>query len=250
MSAAKSISDEPKKKHATGWTYKRYSGPAEYLKEHSIPRLKITMCGEAGVGKTTFTQRIARGQFCENSPSTIGVDYHQEYVDINGSAVQLQLQDTAGQERFALVVSSYFRDADAVVIFFDSCDKKSYIMAASWRKRVTDENPGAVCMLVATKGDLYEKKHAKSDDWLARMKPETHAVELECQWGYFLTSAKTGNNVLEALARIAYLAWNKRQREMQAELEADRRHKGRPGEVIQINVSNTNRPTSISCCGN
>ena len=215
-----------------------------------IPQLKITMCGDSGVGKTVYVWRVVQEQFKENPPSTIGVDYQQEYVDINGSAVQLQLQDTAGQERFAMITSSYFRDADAIIIFFDSCDRKSFLNASTWRKRVTAENPTAVCMLVATKKDLYEKKHAKTDDWLSKMQPESHAAELECQAGFFFTSAKTGENVLEALARITYLAWNKRQREMQAELEADRRHKGKPGEVIHISVSNTNRPTSISCCGN
>lgn len=250
MSASKSKTSASTKDQKTPWTFTRYSGPAEKVRDDVVSRMKITMCGDSGVGKTAFVWRIVKERFTTSLPSTIGVDYHQEYVDVNGSAVQIQLQDTAGQERFAMVVSSYFRDADAVIIFFDSCDRKSYVMAATWRHRVAEENPGAVCMLVATKKDLYDEKHAKADDWLQRIKPAEHAAELDCQAGFFMTSAKTGENVYESLARITYLAWNKRQREMQAGLEADRRNRGKGSGAIQINVSNTSRPTSISCCGN
>ena len=60
---------------------------------------KIVFCGDAGVGKSTLIMRLCKDQFVSNITSTLGVDYQNKQIEIDGKRVALQLWDTAGQER-------------------------------------------------------------------------------------------------------------------------------------------------------
>ena len=61
--------------------------------------VKIMLIGDSSVGKTSFIQT-----FCEpgsipvrNIRSTVGLDYGERIIPINGKNVLVQLWDTAGQ---------------------------------------------------------------------------------------------------------------------------------------------------------
>jgi GTPase SAR1 family protein len=43
--------------------------------------------------------------------ATIGVDFTNRNVELNGETLKLQIWDTAGQERFRTVTSTYYRGA-------------------------------------------------------------------------------------------------------------------------------------------
>ena len=86
--------------------------------------------------------------------------------------VHLQLWDTAGQERFQVgfnfekfinfkklksksITRQYFRNAAAVVIFFDSSTENGIDSAENWADRVVDEiNENMTLIFVANKVDL------------------------------------------------------------------------------------------------
>jgi len=62
---------------------------------------KVVLCGDAGVGKSTLIMRLCKGKFVSNINSTLGVDFQNKQIEINGKRIAIQLWDTAGQERFA-----------------------------------------------------------------------------------------------------------------------------------------------------
>ena len=67
---------------------------------------KVVFCGDAAVGKSAFITRLCKGQFFASSISTLGVDFQNKQIDVDGKRVALQLWDTAGQERlFSMFVS-------------------------------------------------------------------------------------------------------------------------------------------------
>ncbi len=62
---------------------------------------KVVLCGDAGVGKSTLIMRLCKGKFVSNINSTLGVDFQNKQIEINGKRIAIQLWDTAGQERFS-----------------------------------------------------------------------------------------------------------------------------------------------------
>uniref|UniRef100_A0A8C6SZC8 Ras-related protein Rab-33B n=1 Tax=Neogobius melanostomus TaxID=47308 RepID=A0A8C6SZC8_9GOBI len=81
---------------------------------------KVLMIGDSGVGKTCLTHRLCAGQFPCRAEATIGVDFRERTVEIDGEKIKLQLWDTAGQERFRKsMVQHYYRNVHAVLFIYD-----------------------------------------------------------------------------------------------------------------------------------
>ncbi|XP_016348550.1 ras-related protein Rab-26-like [Sinocyclocheilus anshuiensis] len=73
---------------------------------------KVMLVGDSGVGKTCLLVRFKDGAFLAGSfISTVGIDFRNKVLSIDGVRVKLQIWDTAGQERFRSVTHAYYRDA-------------------------------------------------------------------------------------------------------------------------------------------
>ena len=62
--------------------------------------VKIVAIGDSGVGKTSLIQMFEHSRFTENFKPTIGADFSNKEITIDGKVVTLQIWDTAGQERY------------------------------------------------------------------------------------------------------------------------------------------------------
>ena len=60
---------------------------------------KVVFCGDAAVGKSTLIMRLCKDKFVSNINSTLGVDFQNKQLVLDGKCIALQLWDTAGQER-------------------------------------------------------------------------------------------------------------------------------------------------------
>nr|XP_008541542.1 PREDICTED: ras-related protein Rab-26 [Equus przewalskii] len=70
------------------------------------------LVGDSGVGKTCLLVRFKDGAFLAGTfISTVGIDFRNKVLDVDGMKVKLQIWDTAGQERFRSVTHAYYRDA-------------------------------------------------------------------------------------------------------------------------------------------
>ncbi len=98
--------------------------------------VKTVMIGEAGVGKTSFCRKLTTGEFSELYSSTIGVDFFIKYIFADSKIFKLQIWDTAGQEKFTSIVTSYFRNAKLVILMYDLNDENSLKKIKKWYDKI------------------------------------------------------------------------------------------------------------------
>jgi Ras-related protein Rab-1A len=93
---------------------------------------KILVIGDSAVGKSCLLMRFAEHSFTDNHISTIGVDFKIRTIDIEGKDCKLQIWDTAGQDRFKNIISSYYRGAHGILVVYDISDLESFVNVKHW----------------------------------------------------------------------------------------------------------------------
>ena len=166
------------------------------------PNFKCILIGDSGVGKSCLMLRFAEGAFQEDFVSTIGVDFTNKNLELDGERVKCQLWDTAGQERFRTLTTSYYRDAQGVVIVYDISDRKSFDNVERWKADVQKHaNPEVAMLIVGNKADLGEHRAVTFAEGGA-LAAERSAAGHEAL--FFETSAKEHYNVEEAFMALAH----------------------------------------------
>ncbi|CAI5784346.1 ras-related protein Rab-33B [Podarcis muralis] len=165
-----------------------YAGPGTLPPARSRI-FKIIVIGDSNVGKTCLTFRFCAGRFPERTEATIGVDFRERAVDIDGERIKIQLWDTAGQERFRKsMVQHYYRNVHAVVFVYDMTNIASFHSLPLWIEEckqhlLTNDIPR---ILVGNKCDLRSAIQVPTD--MAQKFADTHSMPL------FETSAKNPND--------------------------------------------------------
>ncbi|XP_073428219.1 ras-related protein Rab-33B [Dendrobates tinctorius] len=155
---------------------------------------KIIVIGDSNVGKTCLTYRFCTSYFPERTEATIGVDFRERCVEIDGERIKIQLWDTAGQERFRKsMVQHYYRNVHAVVFVYDITNMASFQSLPAWieeckRHLLTNDVPR---ILVGNKCDLKDSIQVPTD--LAQKFADLHSMPM------FETSAKNTNDHVEAI---------------------------------------------------
>ena len=88
--------------------------------------IKIILLGDSGVGKTSFLLRFTDNIFHQSYGTTIGVDFKTKEMTVANRKVALNIWDTAGQERFKSIGHAYYREADGIIILYDTTSKTSF----------------------------------------------------------------------------------------------------------------------------
>ena len=100
-------------------------------------------------GKSSLLLRFADDDFLneEETTATIGVDFLAKSIELKGQKYKLSIwvscviyrmvkltspQDTAGQERFRTLTSSYYRGAQGVILVYDISSRKSFDELIKW----------------------------------------------------------------------------------------------------------------------
>ena len=166
-------------------------------KKHEKPRtvIRLLMIGDSSVGKTSLVVRYDEDSFSTMFMTTIGVDYRDKLVTIDGQAIKLQIWDTAGQERFRTITSAYYRGADGIIMVYDVTSAESFDHVADWLTEVNRyANEGTCKLLVGNKSDMEDKA----------VTTETAKAYADSLGIPFLeTSAKNATNVEEAFLTMA-----------------------------------------------
>uniref|UniRef100_A0A8C5BIA8 Ras-related protein Rab-33A n=1 Tax=Gadus morhua TaxID=8049 RepID=A0A8C5BIA8_GADMO len=120
---------------------------------------KIIVIGDSNVGKTCLTFRFTGGSFPDKTEATIGVDFREKAVEIEGETIKVQVWDTAGQERFRKsMVEHYYRNVHAVVFVYDVTKMNSFRNLQTWIQECNGHRVSASVprVLVGNKCDLVD----------------------------------------------------------------------------------------------
>ncbi|KAJ5067583.1 hypothetical protein M0811_02771 [Anaeramoeba ignava] len=116
---------------------------------------KISVIGDAGVGKSNLISRFVSDTFSLDTKSTIGFDICNKIYDLDGFRINLQILDTAGQERFRSTSDFLFRFCAGIILVFDITSKTSFQGLDFWIEEIYKSAPdSAIIFLVSNKHDL------------------------------------------------------------------------------------------------
>lgn len=158
--------------------------------------LKVIVVGNGQVGKTSMITRFARGIFTNEYKKTIGVDFLEKKLFLNGIGedVTFLLWDTAGQEEYDAITRGYYKGAGACILAFSTTDRASFDAIESWQRKVCDECGSISMVLVQNKVDLMD------DAAMAAQEVEYLAKKLKLK--LYRTCVKDDLNVAEVFTHL------------------------------------------------
>lgn len=151
--------------------------------------IKVIVVGDGNVGKTSMLKRFVKGDFTDQYKKTIGAEFMEKEVYCEGNTVKLMLWDTAGQEVFDALTSSYYRGAGTAVLAFSTIDRDSFMNVAKWKAKVEAQCGEITMVLCQTKGDLIDQAVVTEQ--------EAQDLAANLRMTFFRISTKEDSNVTE-----------------------------------------------------
>ena len=152
-------------------------------------KIKVTVIGDGGVGKTSLIQRFIHGTFQKDYIKTIGAQISNYKVEKEGRRTELLFWD------FHFLRPSFYKASKAAIIVYsleeNSLGTRSFEHIRNWLKDVKEFCGNVPVILFANKVDLIKEENMNKDH-LEKLVNDNNFT------GYFITSAKTGKRVENA----------------------------------------------------
>jgi Ras-related protein Rab-6A len=212
-----------------------------------IPEIKVILCGEYGVGKSSLFRRFMTNQFVTSTDrqSTLGLDHCGKSYKVKDREVkvhpiiqnftsnqricsfpllQLQLWDTGGMERVASVTSSYYKFAEAAILVFALDNVSSFHSLSQHMLDVVTYAENAKIFLCGNKSDTDDSEVTDSD---------MESFCEQCQSlisATYKTSCKTGAGIDEMFQEISTLLVDSNRSRLELQALESHGFKIEPGE--------------------
>ncbi len=165
---------------------------------------KAVLVGEKAVGKTSLIRRYVLDQYDDRYLTTLGAKVSKKVVDIPVpekdlvASLDMNIWDIMGQAGFReLAKEAYFHGARGILAVVDLTRKPTLDAAGDWVRTVREVAGPVPMVLLGNKKDLVAEAAVGQQELAAA------ARGFGCS--FFLTSAKTGENVEVAFRRLANL---------------------------------------------
>ncbi len=160
---------------------------------------KLITLGDSGVGKTSIIKRYAFNIFDENSLTTVGINYVFKDVTIKSKKknikIKLKLIDTAGQEKYKAITTTYFKNADGVFFVYSLENELTFTNMKEWIKLFRENNGKSDIpkFLIGNKSDLNKDYDSETID---------EFIKNNFISKFYMTSALDKTNIDEAVQKI------------------------------------------------
>ena len=119
--------------------------------------IKIILLGESGVGKSALISVYNGDSFSENIPCNTQSSFIFKKVTIDNNNYNLQVWDTAGQEKFRSVNKIFIKDSHIVIFVYDITDRRSFLELKFWINYVEELLGKNITIgIAANKIDLFD----------------------------------------------------------------------------------------------
>ena len=122
-------------------------------------RITLLLVGETQVGKTSIYERFLHNKFTEKMCATILVDFEiNKQFKYKKNVYNIDLYDTAGQERFRDAITNYYKKAQGIFVVFDLTNEDSFKAIKDWLNLIKDNAPSAKIIFLGNKAELKKKE--------------------------------------------------------------------------------------------
>ena len=129
--------------------------------------LKIVIVGESSVGKTNILLRYSEDKFDLRLKSTIGMDFLSKDLYITEHHVKVQFWDSAGQEKYRSIASTYYKMASGFLLVYDVTRFDTFHKVSDWLADIQSNSTNDTkIMLVGNKTDLVEQRAVSTEQGL------------------------------------------------------------------------------------
>ncbi|KAH0794148.1 small GTP-binding protein [Histomonas meleagridis] len=152
-------------------------------KDEGKASLKVILVGSSGVGKTSLISAFFDNPFENQELSTVAPASCTATITLDdGAKVNLQIWDTAGQEKFQSISQMFYRDSNVAFVCYDH-ERDNTI--EEWVNRVRNSVPECKIFLVTTKSDLLTQEQQtecveKGNEYLQRYGACIHLLTSAC----------------------------------------------------------------------
>jgi len=166
---------------------------------------KIVLVGDSGVGKSNLLARFTKGEYYEESKSTIGVEFAVKTLQLQNKLIKAQIWDTAGQERYRAITSAYYRSAVGAMLVYDIVSKESFDSLERWLQELRQHaDPNITIMVIGNKADLRHVREIPTE--------RAEAFAREHGLAFVETSAKDNENVALAFEKLVAMIYEAKTR--------------------------------------
>jgi small GTP-binding protein len=176
--------------------------PINQLKDDNeiLNEIKISLLGDSNTGKTSFLNIISK-ESIKNMTSTLGLEDIIFYAYIKNKKYKIKIMDTAGQENYRSITSSYIKDKDGFLLFFDVTNKDSYESIDFWMNFINDNNLSKEIILLGNKIDKSDIRDVKKNE-VKEYAKNNDIKYIEC-------CCKAHINIYEILNEIILMSFNR-----------------------------------------
>jgi small GTP-binding protein len=156
---------------------------------------KIVVVGDSAVGKTSLIKNFTQGTFKEDYIQTIGAQLSNYEQILEDNKIQLFLWDIAGQDNYHFLRPAFYKGSRAAIVVYSlessNHGKRSLAHVDEWYDDIKEHCGEIPIILFGNKVDLVKGKKIKEKKVKKIMKKRSFI-------GYYKTSAKTGEGVIDA----------------------------------------------------
>ena len=167
-------------------------------------KCQLLVIGDSTVGKTSILSKYAKGTFNSSYLATVGLDNFTKDEIINNKTIRIKIWDTAGQERYKSLTKGFFRNAQGIIVVYDVTNLETFENLNYWIKSLNTHMESEIenipVIIIGNKIDC-EEREVKLE--------EAELFSKNQNYPYFETSAKTGQNIEEAMRFLVEKVINK-----------------------------------------
>jgi small GTP-binding protein len=162
---------------------------------------KVCLLGDFAVGKTSLVRRFVYDLFEDKYLNSIGVKVSRKVVAVPGDCAAIELTimlwDLADSKEFDSIRFSYLRGTAGAVAVCDLTRPSTVDGLYEYSRDLRAINPEAHLILAGNKADLTDQQTVTG--------AQIEAAALAIKAPFYLTSARTGENVDQVFRHLARL---------------------------------------------